>query len=520
MSTVSTPAAEAPPEFRHHVKKISHQSSVFLLGTLFTAVAGYFFKVYLARVLGAEALGIYALGMTVVGMAAIVAAVGLPQSASRFIAVFSAKNDTERLRKFFWSALAILTVSNAVTAAIVLLARKWIAGPLYHTPTLYRTMPFFMAIMFAGSFTTFLGQVLAGYQDVARRTVIISFFATAANMVITIVLLMMGWGLKGYLIAQIASAALVFALLARVVWTLTPPASRSPQIGHGFLEREIVSFSSVLFAVQALEFLLAQTDKVVLGFYLNAREVGIYAVAAALVAMVPLALQSVNQIFSPMIADFHTRGQVEMLARIFRSLVKWTLALTLPLAITVILFAKPIMGIFGAEFSVGWPVLVVGTLAQLINCGVGSVGYLLLMSGRQNQLLRIQAVMAAILVALNLVLIPRMGLLGAATAVALVTATTNLWYLSQVRRSLGIAPSMKKYVSLLIPAISAISATLLFRQFVASGMRAWTAILFALVIAYSVFAGISFLIALDSDDREIARAAWSKISDFHVSVAG
>jgi O-antigen/teichoic acid export membrane protein len=207
-----------------------------------------------------------------------------------------------------------------------------------------------------------------------------------------------------------------------------------------------------------------------------------------------------------------------MLARLFRSLVKWTLALTLPLAITVVLFAKPIMGIFGAEFSVGWPVLVVGTLAQLINCGVGSVGYLLLMSGRQNQLLRIQAVMAATLIVLNLILIPRMGLLGAATAVALVTATTNLWYLSQVRRSLGIVPSLKKYVSLLIPVIAAVTATLLFRQFLASGMHAWIAILFALLIAYSVFAGISFLIALDSDDREIARAAWTKISASPVSI--
>jgi O-antigen/teichoic acid export membrane protein len=519
MSSASTSAAETPPEFRQHVKKISHQSSVFLLGTLFTAVAGYFFKVYLARVLGAEALGIYALGMTVVGMAAIVAAIGLPQSASRFIAVFSASNDAGRLRKFFWSALAVLVVSNAVTTCVVLLVRPWIAGRLYHTPALFRTMPYFMAIMFAGSFTTFLGQALAGYQDVARRTVITSFFATAANMVITIVLLMLGWGLTGYLIAQIVSAALVFVLLARVVWTLTPAAARTPEIGPGLLEREIVSFSSVLFAVQALEFLLAQTDKVVLGFYLNAREVGIYAVASALVAMVPLALQSVNQIFSPMIADFHTRGQVEMLARLFRSLVKWTLALTLPLAITVILFAKPIMEIFGAEFSVGWPVLIVGTLAQLINCGVGSVGYLLLMSGRQNQLLRIQAVMAAILVVLNLILIPRMGLLGAATAVAVVTATTNLWYLSQVRRSLGIVPSLKKYASLLIPVIAAVAATLLFQQFLASEMRAWTAILFALVITYSVFVGISLVIALDSDDREIARAAWSKISASRVSVA-
>jgi len=36
--------------------------------------------------------------------------------------------------------------------------------------------------------------------------------------------------------------------------------------------------------------------------------VGIYSVAATLVAFVPVALQSVNQIFSPTIADLHAAG--------------------------------------------------------------------------------------------------------------------------------------------------------------------------------------------------------------------
>ncbi len=89
---MTTPPIATPPssDFREHVKNISHQSSVFLLGTVFSAAAAYFFKIYLARVLGAEALGVYALGMTVVGLAGVLAAGGLPQAANRFVAVYSA----------------------------------------------------------------------------------------------------------------------------------------------------------------------------------------------------------------------------------------------------------------------------------------------------------------------------------------------------------------------------------------------------------------------------------------------
>src|SRR5437763_6363487 len=106
--------------FRHQIGHISRQSSVFFAGTIFTAAAGYFFKVYLARVLGAEALGIYALGMTIIGFLGIFNALGLPQSAVRFVSTYSATGKMEHLRGFLGRSLAILGVSNVLLGAVVL----------------------------------------------------------------------------------------------------------------------------------------------------------------------------------------------------------------------------------------------------------------------------------------------------------------------------------------------------------------------------------------------------------------
>lgn len=478
---------------------------------MFTTAAGYFFKVYLARVLGAEALGIYALGMTVAGLAGVVAAAGLPQSASRFVAVYSAAGDSHKLGRFLWSAVTVLLAANLLVGVLLLLLKSRIAQGVYHTPVLASYMHFFVLIMVTGALTGFLGQALAGYKDVTRRTVITSFIGQSLTMACTIVLLTLGFGFKGYLIAQIVSALIVLVLLGRATWKLSPEPARTLSLGLPILEREIVSFSAALFAVQGLEFLLGQTDKVLLGIYLNAREVGIYSIAAALVRFVPLALQSVNQIFSPMIAELHARGEHTMLAQLFRALVKWTLGLTLPLAAVMILFARPIMGIFGPDFAPGWPVLVVGTFGQLVNCGVGSVGYLLLMSGHQQKLLRIQTVMAVILVAANLMLIPRWGLLGAASAGATVNIASNLWYLAEVHKSLGIRPSLRKYFALALPAAVMIVSLLLFRAVVSIHWSAWEAVAAGLALGYLIFVGLSLLVALDPDDRDIARAVWSKI---------
>ena len=48
-----------------------------------------------------------------------------------------------------------------------------------------------------------------------------------------------------------------------------------------------------------------------------------------------------------------------------------SIALTVPLACVIVVFARPLMRIFGPDFEVGWPILIIGTVGQLVNCGVG-----------------------------------------------------------------------------------------------------------------------------------------------------
>jgi O-antigen/teichoic acid export membrane protein len=503
-----TPEAQ---KFRQQMGHISRQSSVFFAGTVFTAAAGYLFKVYLARVLGAEALGIYALGMTIVAFLGVFNALGLPQSAVRFVAAYCATGKMDLLRGFLGRGFCLLLVSNLLLGGAVLLLGPWLAVHFYHTPALSPYLGLFALIMLFGALNTFLGQVLAGYKDVARRTVVTSFIGNPATMVFTLALVAFGLGLWGYIFAQVASAVVVLVLLVAMVWKLTPRAARSVSAGLPSFEKEVISFSAIAFGVSFLEFLISQADRVLIGFYLDAREVGIYAVAGALVTFVPIMLQSVNQIFSPTIADLHARQQHELLGRMFQTLTKWILGLTVPLAAVMIIFATPLMRIFGHDFEAGWPVLVIGTLGQLVNCGVGSVGYLLLMSGNQRRLIRIQAVMATVMVGLNLLLIPRWGLIGAAVGAAVTTIVTNMWNLRAVRRSLGLSPYNRSYLRLLLPLAGALATLLLVRATLAVIRPEWMVIGAALVLGYLAFVGIALAFGLDQDDRLIAHAIWLRM---------
>lgn len=502
-------------EFGSRMGTIGRQSAIYFAGTILTAAAGYFFRIYLAHTLGPEALGLYALGMTVIGFLGLFTAFGLPTAAARFVSEYWSKREYARLGAFLRASMVALLPANLLLGIVLLAVGPWIAKHFYHAPALSTYFVPFALIMLFGAMSTFLGQVMAGYQDVGRRTIITHFIGTPANIFLAVILISLGFGLGGYLAAQVASGLFVVALLAILVWRMTPAEARHTG-GIGRMDKAVASFSAAAFVLTAVQFVLSQADSVVLGFCLNAKQVGIYAVAMALVGFVPVALQSVNQIFSPTIAELYAAGKHALLQRLYSTLTRLVVTLTLPLALTFMFVSRPLMEIFGPAFAAGAIVLMIGTLGQLINCAVGSVGYLLLMSGHQKQMVQIQIANAVLMVALSVALVPRIGIAGGAVAAAASVAVTNLWALAEVRRHLKFFPYDSSFLKLAAPTL----VTGLALRFLRShwgAHAAWMLAAVAVIVAYAVFLATLFLAGVNEEDRRLARAVWGKIA-FHSRV--
>jgi len=505
----SVPIAEL--SFQGEMGRISRQSGIVFAGTIFSAGLGYFFKIYLARVLGPDALGIYALGMTIVGFFGLFNVLGLPDSAVRFVASYTAAARVEELRSFLWGGAGIILAGNLICAGILIKIGPWIAARWYHAPELSRYVPLFSLILISGALISFFGKVVAGYKEVGRGAVITKLAGGPLTMAFSILLISFGMGLWGFLCAQIVSAAIVLALILAFAWRLTPRAARRPDFHRMSVEPEVWSFSGAVLGIGLLDFFVMHSDRIALGFSRTLHDVGIYSVAAGLVAYEPMILQSINQIFAPVISDVHTRGQFKLLKRLFQSLTKWTLGLTWPLIVVVVAYARPIMRIFGPSFEPAWPVLVVGSMGELVNCAVGSVGYLLLMSGNQRRLVRVQGAMAVVTVVLCAGLVPRWGIMGAAVATAIANVGMNLWNLVEVRCSLKMMPFNRSYLKL-IPAAACSTAVAWLFGLVPSSLRSdWAVLGATLVACYAAFLAAAGCFGLDADDRLVASAAWGRL---------
>ncbi len=92
------------------------------------------------------------------------------------------------------------------------------------------------------------------------------------------------------------------------------------------------------------------------------------------------------------------------------------------------------MSLFGPEFATGASVLLVLVAGHGINVMTGPVGTVLVMTGHEKIMRNNVLAAAAVNIGLNLVLVPRMGALGAAVATAASLALVNGLSLLQVRR--------------------------------------------------------------------------------------
>lgn len=153
---------------------------------------------------------------------------------------------------------------------------------------------------------------------------------------------------------------------------------------------------------------------------------GIYSIAAKISSIVGLGITALNAIAAPKFAEYWIKGDKKGLLKLARqstAILFWT---TLPILFFIFIFTNHILGFFGNEFKKGVFALIILIVGQFINVISGSTGYILDMTGFQDFAQWIIIISFALNVILNILLIPKYGINGAAIASALTIIFWNI----------------------------------------------------------------------------------------------
>lgn len=208
------------------------------------------------------------------------------------------------------------------------------------------------------------------------------------------------------------------------------------KVGSGaeFNTRKWLTTSLPLMLNSGFYVVLAQGDILIIGYLLNTEQVGFYAAANKIALLVIFVLTAVNAVAAPMISQLYGEGNMQKLQRIVTISARITFTVSLPICLILIVFNESILSMFGEEFTQAGVVLAILASAQVISAITGSVGYILILTDHQNRAVMILAGATVINIALNFILIPIYGIIGAAIATVTSTLIWNiLMYISTYR---------------------------------------------------------------------------------------
>lgn len=433
---------------------------VLIPGRLTGRATAYGVQLLLARLLGPAGYGQFAIGWKILLIGGLLAALGLDNGVVRYGATYLG-DGTERLRALVRRTLRLSLLAGAIAGGALLLAAPWLAKTVYRATEL---QPVFYAFAFGLIFVPALRVGAAAtrvWQDMRFSVIAEDLTQPVAQFALVLIFHWLGLQVVGAAAASVLSFLLALLLVLYCLRRLAPSrtAAVAGAIDSGetpiVRTRQLLAFSLPTSLAGTLSLAAMWIDLLLVGYFRSQAETGIYMAASQISFLFAVVLMSFNAVFAPMIADLYHRGEQRRLNDLYRTSTRWGLLLGLPLFVVIAVDPAGLLRLLmGPRYLDGALPTLILAAGQLINLATGAVGFLLVMSGRQNRWLAASAAALVLNVSLNLVLIPRFGLEGAATATTISVAALFGFGLILVRRTMGLWPYDRSYLRLVLAAIA------------------------------------------------------------------
>lgn len=408
----------------------------FVLKVVSTGLA-FVISLILARLLGAAGYGIYVYVTTWVGLLAVLTVMGLDKLLVRNIAAYHSQSAWGLMR-------GLIRRSNQgvlVASLVLMILAAWIGWIFAESSESIMLQAFWLALILLPFYSlTRLSQsamqglhrvVIGQVPEMLIQPVLFLFLIAGAYL-----LLNKRFSAQWIIVLNILASAVAFGVLAYLLRKALPPEMLS--IVPTYEIRLWVRNALPLLLINSMFVINSRTDIIMLGAMKGTELTGIYAVANRGAELITFALTAINVALAPTVAKLYAEGDMRKLQRVVTTTARAIFLFSLPIALILILFGDLFLKLFGQAFVRGETALAIMCVGQLINAVAGSVGLVLIMTGHERDTAKGIGISAVLNVILNVILIPRWGMEGAAIATASSLITWNFLLAAWAYKRLGI----------------------------------------------------------------------------------
>jgi O-antigen/teichoic acid export membrane protein len=475
-----------------------------LLGALAERVLGIALFLALSFLLSADDLGTYYEIVALVTILVIAGVAGIDVALVRFTALASEHRDLAKARAYVRTGLRLGLVTSVVLGCGLWVSAPWL-GRIFGDPGMaWPARLGAVAIPFLVG-TYLLVAPARGFKLMWPTVLAVQVCQPGVALVASCGLVVAGLGLAGAMTGFTLAAAASWLLAAAMLLRSRP--SGHPTRPEEPVRRPLLRFALPIAGMTFTGTALLWVDTLLLGAFRPATDVATYGIIVRLMAVGSVVLLTVIQIFGPFVTQLVARGDTSRLQETLRTATRWVALVAAPPLVLLAISGESVLRIFRQPTGAGHVAMLVLAAAFLVDAFTGPIGHVLTMSGRSWLNLADNVAALVCNVVLNVLLIPVLGLVGAAISWAVVIVGVNVVRVLQVRSIYRVTPFERSLAKPALALLAAAAAAASVGHFLGPGTD--TAPLLSLAVEGGTFVTV-YVAALvvqgaPSDDRLFLR---------------
>ena len=433
------PKAAVKPVAAPATRRQIRGSSLLLAGRFLAKGSNLIAQLLIVRYLSQADYGAFAYALSIVALAEAVCTFGLDRAVTRFVPIYHEQKQYAQMFGTIVMVFGTILSLGLVMALLLYALQGWIADGLVNDHTALSLLLLLIFLAPVRAIDNFLLGMFAVFSNPKAIFFRKSILAPTLKLGVVLLLILGQYGLfflaGGILFSSLLGVTIYSVILMRQlqrdgVWEQLAP--------HNIIVpwRAILAFTIPLLTSDLVYVAMHTVDVVMLEYFGTVNDVAAIRAVQPLAMMNQIVMASFATLFTPLAARMFARNDKAGINDMYWQTAIWIAVFTFPIFVVCFSIAQPVtVFLFGARYADSAVLLSLLGLGCYFHAALGFNGLTLKVYGKVRYIVCLNLAAAALNLALNLLLIPRHGALGAAIATCGTMVAHNI--LKQIGLQIG-----------------------------------------------------------------------------------
>ena len=417
-------------------------TAIVLIISLFAGFLGYLVRLVLARNLSVEDFGLFNAVFSFLGLLGIFKSLGFDKALIKFIPEFRHENRDDHIKSSIIYVSIVQFIANALIIAAVYFLSNFLSANFFHSMKARDVLNWLAVSFFIDSFVLTLKFAFQGF----KRMVYFSS-VDVVRMILVLAISLIGfklhYGLGSPVLAYVLTPLLLLLIFGWLLITnVFPEFVKSKFVFDMGLIKRISKYSIFVTETSVAGLLLYYTDTLVLTYFRDLKEVGLYSVALPTAKVFLYFPRAIGGMLLPLTSELWAKREENLLKDGMELLYKYSIIFVVPMVLIMFSFTDLLITLFyGKNYiagSIPMKILSIGMIfAVLYGININFFAGI----GKPQLTSKVTYIGALLNLLINLALVPFIGMIGAAIA------TTSSYFIMMVMGLLEI----KKLIDIRFP---------------------------------------------------------------------